>query len=110
MGSLVLACKQGIIALSNRGTPRMQCWIYKGLKRPDSYLYLDREGDFAHVPKALLDLFGPLELVMQLELGPERRLARANVLEVMDTLRRQGYFIQHQPKDQLLQWASYRDT
>ncbi len=85
----------------------MQCWIYKGPKRPDSYLYLDREDDFDHVPEALLKLFGPLEPVMTLELTPERKLARVDVREVMEKLQQQGYFIQHQPKDALLDWSAY---
>ncbi len=85
----------------------MQCWIYKGPKRPDSYLYLDREDDFDHVPEALLKLFGPLERVMTLELTPERKLARVEVTEVMEKLREQGYFVQHRPKDTLLDWSAY---
>ncbi len=85
----------------------MQCWIYKGPKRPDTYLYVDREGRFEHVPQELLALFGPLELVMQLELTPARKLARVDVQEVMDKLAEQGYFIQHRPRDQLLDWSTY---
>jgi uncharacterized protein YcgL (UPF0745 family) len=75
----------------------MHCAIYKGHKKFDHYLYVEREGDFARVPQALLDLLGTLELVMTLELSPERRLAQADIEQVRRALREQGYFFQMPP-------------
>ena len=39
-----------------------QCWIYKGSKKEQTYLYVDRENDFEHVPDALLNALGELVL------------------------------------------------
>ena len=73
------------------------CWIYKGTKRDEMYLYVDREDDFAKVPAALLTAMGELELVMSLELHPGRKLARADVGQVMTDLASRGYFLQLPP-------------
>ncbi|MFN2339010.1 MAG: YcgL domain-containing protein [Gammaproteobacteria bacterium] len=77
----------------------MQCVIYKGRKKADTYLYLEREGDFSRVPPALLALLGPLEPVLTLELGPQRTLARADVDQVRAQLREQGYYLQMPPRE-----------
>jgi uncharacterized protein YcgL (UPF0745 family) len=81
----------------NQGNPVMHCVIYKGRKKADTYLYLEREGDFSQVPPALLELLGTLELVLSLELTPQRNLACADVEQVRLQLREQGYYLQLPP-------------
>lgn len=76
----------------------MQCAIYKGNKKTDHYLYVENEDDFSRVPQALRDILGQLELVISLELSPERHLAQADVNEVMRQLNEQGYYFQMPPK------------
>lgn len=76
----------------------MQCAVYKGHKKVDHYLYVEKEDDFTRVPQALLDLLGKLELVISLELSNERQLAQADVKEVMQQLNDQGYYFQMPPK------------
>ena len=73
------------------------CWIYKGVKRDEMYLYVDREDDFERVPPALLSAMGDLELVMRLELNPNRQLARADVQRVIEELNQQGFYLQMPP-------------
>ena len=75
----------------------MQCFIYKGRKKPDSYLYIEREEDFSRVPEALLNMVGKLEYVMTLELNRQLQLARVSVDEVMRRLDEQGYYLQMAP-------------
>lgn len=75
-----------------------QCAIYKSLKKSDNYLYVEKQGDFSRVPAALLQLLGSLEWVMDLELGPGRKLARADTAEVRRQLEQQGYYLQLPPK------------
>ena len=77
----------------------MQCYIYKGRRKPDTYLYIERENDFTRVPDALLELLGTLEFVLALELTPERKLAQADAAEVRRQLAADGYFLQLPPKD-----------
>lgn len=74
------------------------CAIYKSLKKFDSYLYVEREGDFTRVPPALLQMLGRLDHVMTLELTPERKLANADVAQVRRQLSEQGYYLQLPPK------------
>lgn len=76
----------------------MHCAIYKGHKKIDHYLYVEREDDFSRVPEALLSILGNLELVMTLELGPERTLAQADINQVRTSLREQGYYFQMPPQ------------
>ena len=75
----------------------MHCAIYKGPKKIDHYLYVEQEADFSRVPQALLDFLGELQLIMTLELGPERKLAKADAEQVRQALREQGYYLQMPP-------------
>lgn len=77
----------------------MQCWIYKGNKRPDTYLYLSERDAFHQAPAELIAIMGPLEFVMELDLAPTRKLAGASVGEVMKALTEQGYYLQMPPRE-----------
>lgn len=82
----------------------MKCVIYKGRRRADTYLYIEREDDFSRVPEALLGMLGRLERVMELELTPGRALAQADPEQVRRLLREQGYYLQMPPpQDMALQ-------
>ena len=77
----------------------MKCWVYKGNKRPDTYIYVDREDDFEHLPEGLLSAFGELELSMQLDLSTIKKLAREDIKAVINALDEQGFYIQLPPKN-----------
>jgi uncharacterized protein YcgL (UPF0745 family) len=77
----------------------MKCVVYKGSRRQDTYLYIEREDDFARVPDALLKMLGSLQRVMALELAPERTLAQADPEQVRRLLKEQGYYLQMPPQD-----------
>lgn len=76
----------------------MHCAIYKGHKKIDHYLYVEKEDDFSRVPEALLNILGNLELVMTLELSSDRTLAQADINQVRNSLRDQGYYFQMPPQ------------
>ncbi len=76
----------------------MRCAVYKSLRKPDYYLYVERADDFSRVPSALLQLLGRLELVMELDLAVRHRLARANREEVLAKLVREGFYLQMPPR------------
>ncbi len=80
-------------------TAPRRCWIYRGTRRGELYLYLAKKDDFDAAPKALIEKMGRLRLVMELELFPGRKLARANVDEVMKSLEHKGYYLQLPPTD-----------
>lgn len=72
----------------------MYCAIYKSSKKQDTYLYVAAKGDFAAVPEGLLKLLGEPVYVMELELSPQRKLAREDVAEVMRNLQERGWHLQ----------------
>ncbi len=77
----------------------MECVIYKGSRKPDTYLFIEREADFSRIPAALLDALGTLEKVMSLELVPGRTLAGADPVTVRQQLQDTGYYLQLPPAD-----------
>ena len=76
----------------------MKCVIYKGNRKADTFLYIERVDDFERVPDALLKLLGELEHVMELTLSLAKPLANADVEEVMQLLESQGYYLQMPPE------------
>lgn len=75
----------------------MQCFIYKSLKKEHLYLYVDKKDDFSRVPEALFSSLGKMEFVMDLELTPERKLAKEEAGKVIDSLKAKGFFVQLPP-------------
>ena len=88
----------------------MRCIVYRCSKKQEMYLYLpytkDPEAHLQKLPEGLVSMTGSLSEVMQLELGPERKLARANVTEVIKAIREQGFYIQMPPNELLRKDAS----
>ena len=76
----------------------LPCWVYRSPRKQDMYLYLAAEEGFDRVPQALLERFGEPRLVLELELNPQRRLAREDVNQVMANLRERGYHLQMPPE------------
>ena len=76
----------------------LPCWVYRSPRKQEMYLYLAEEDDFDKVPDALLEKFVQPILVIELELSPERKLAREDVNTVMANLRSQGFHLQLPPK------------
>lgn len=81
----------------------MKTFIYKSTKKDELYLYITKKDDFSDVPQSLYDSMGKEPVfVMELELSPERRLAREDVRTVMKNLESQGFHIQMPPKPEKL--------
>lgn len=75
----------------------MRCFVYKSVRKADTYIYLRDEGAFDLLPAALLDQMGPPVFVIELLLDPERKLAREDVATVMRNVAEQGYHLQLPP-------------
>lgn len=58
----------------------------------------EQNDPLAILSDALKNAFGRATFVMKLELHAEKKLARANVLHVMDSIQTNGYFIQLPPE------------
>ena len=75
----------------------MQCFIYKSLKKEELYLYLDKKDDFSDIPEPLFNSLGRIKFVMELEITPERKLAREDANKVLSSLQDKGFFVQMPP-------------
>jgi hypothetical protein len=73
--------------------------VYKSLKRADTYVYLARRDDFACVPAPLLTSLGRLQHVLDVELSPERKLARVDATTVRAHLAESGFHLQLPPSE-----------
>ena len=72
----------------------MRCYVYKSLKKSDTYLYLGRKDCFDVVPDRLRVLFGKPDFVLKFELTEGRTLSQADAGQVMTSLNEQGYYLQ----------------
>ena len=70
------------------------CYIYRCSARPDMYIYLATKDDFESLPEGLRKNLGVTEFAMELELNPDKKLARENPAEVLDNLKKQGFHLQ----------------
>ncbi len=77
----------------------MKCRVYKGSKKTDTYLYVDTKTDQENVPESLLVLLGELNQVVDFDLTPERQLAQADSRQVLEQIRKQGFYLQLPPGD-----------
>jgi hypothetical protein len=81
----------------------MKTYIYKSLKKDGLYLYLAKKDDFSEVPQALYDSMGKEpQFVMELDLSPDRNLAREDVNVVINNLETQGFHVQMPPRPEKL--------
>jgi uncharacterized protein YcgL (UPF0745 family) len=76
---------------------RMLCAVFRSRRNADTYLFVDHQEGFSRVPEALLREFGGAERAMTLALTPERRLARAEAVEVLRAIEQQGFYLQLPP-------------
>ncbi len=72
----------------------MKTVIYKGHKKQDSYLYIEQEDDFSRVPEILITALGKLEFVMAVDLSSQKKLAQADIKQVISALQEDGFYLQ----------------
>ena len=71
--------------------------IYKSSKKADTYLYVEKKGDFEQVPEQLKQLLGKLTLVMTLDLDQRTNLGTAELAKVKQELLDNGFYLQLPP-------------
>ena len=75
----------------------MRAYVYKSLKRADTYVYLAARDDFARLPEPLRTRLGSLAFVLDVDLAPDRKLAREDAATVMENLAARGFHLQFPP-------------
>ncbi len=76
------------------------CKVYKSERKSLTFLYVDATDDLTPVPAELLESFGEPQLVLNLELQPERQLALVTGAAVLTQIERCGYYLQLPPPPQ----------
>ena len=76
---------------------KMLCQVYTSSRQQEMYLYVEKSRGVEDVPAELLSRFGELIPVMLLPLSPERKLARADVNDVLACIEKQGFYLQMPP-------------
>ena len=66
--------------------------------KAETYLYLADSQDFDDLPGPLRQRFGEPVFVMRLELSAQRKLARVDVERLIESLERDGFYLQLPPK------------
>ena len=92
----------------------MKCVIFRCSKKDEMYLYVPhKEAEdklLSELPEDLKKLTGRLEKVMELDLFPERKLARAEAGDVMASLEEKGFYIQMPPNEVIRKDVSILDN
>lgn len=83
--------------MSNDGSAnqyRKLCAIYKSSKKDEMYLYVDKKDELKRVPQALLDIFGTAVPVTTMLIGADKKLARADAKQVLESIDSRGFYLQ----------------
>lgn len=72
----------------------MLCFVYRSTRRDQTYVYLAKRDDFDSLPDDLSERLGPLQLVLEVDLDPQRRLAKEDARAVLTSLRDRGWHLQ----------------
>ncbi|HVI59706.1 MAG TPA: YcgL domain-containing protein [Luteimonas sp.] len=75
----------------------MHAYVYKSLRKADTYVYLAVRDDFESLPEPLRGQLGPLQFVLDVALTPGRKLAREDAAAVRDNLATRGFHLQFPP-------------
>ena len=74
------------------------CQVFRSSKEEGMYLYVQKDEGLSRVPEDLLKLFGKPQPAMVLLLTPEKKLARVSVDKVVESITRQGFYLQLPPR------------
>ncbi|MDH5425264.1 MAG: YcgL domain-containing protein [Gammaproteobacteria bacterium] len=72
----------------------MNCYIYRCMAKNDMYIYLKDQDDFSVVPKHILKSLGETEFTLEIDVTPERKLAKENPVTVISNLQEHGFHLQ----------------
>jgi len=75
----------------------MKAFVYKSARRADTFVYLKARDAFEALPLPLRERLGGLSFVLEVELTPQRKLARVDADLVRASLNDRGYFLQLPP-------------
>ena len=78
---------------------KILCSIYRSPKKEGMYLYVLKASGLDDVPEPLLKQMGTPGHVTDLLLTPDRKLARVDVADVMQSMVEKGFYLQMPPSE-----------
>lgn len=91
-----------MVAFEEGVMSRVLCSIYKSSKKDEMYLYVPKASGLKQVPEVLMQMFGTPRHVTDMMLSPERKLARADIVQVLEKLDTQQFYLQMPPPPETL--------
>lgn len=80
----------------------MICAVYRSKKRTNTYLFVEKKGDFSNVPESLLDIFGTPEFSMFLRPQDMPNVKVVSPEKLQAELREKHYYLWVRPEDENL--------
>ena len=79
----------------------IECAVYKSQKKDETYIFIPTTTALSDLPKDLLKVLGQTEMIMNLKLTPEKKMARGTAAAVMKIIEEQGFHLQMPENPQL---------
>jgi uncharacterized protein len=76
---------------------KLVCQVFRSSRKEEMYLYVEKANGLKDVPEVLMKQFGEPQEVMTLLLTADRKLARADIGEVLKEITEQGFYLQMPP-------------
>ena len=80
---------------------KFNCTVYKSLKKDETYVFIPSTKLITDLPEELSKILGETELVMTLNLTPEKKMARGTAVEILKNIEEQGFHLQMPVNPQL---------
>ncbi|MDH5393017.1 MAG: YcgL domain-containing protein [Gammaproteobacteria bacterium] len=72
----------------------MNCYIYRCSAKNDMYVFLKEQDDFSVIPQHIMKSLGETEFTLELDITPQRKLAKENPETVINNLEEHGFHLQ----------------
>ncbi len=82
-------------------TKEIECAVYKSQKKDETYVFIPTVTPLSDLPDELLKVLGQAEIVMTLNLTPQKKMARGNAKEIIKSIEEQGFHLQLPVKAEL---------
>ena len=79
----------------------IECEVHKSLKKDETYIFIESTSSLSELPDTLTNVLGQTELVMTLNLTPDKKMARGTAAEIMLSIEQQGFHLQMPENPQL---------
>ena len=72
----------------------MNCFIYRCTAKNDMYVYLKDQDDFSVIPKHIMKSLGETEFTLEVDITPDKKLAKEDPKTVISNLKEHGFHLQ----------------